>query len=62
MSRVRNRVFTEGCSAGAQAQIAQKGTTECRDRRVDSQIAQVRERKPAGERDEVIWSAVLGYN
>lgn len=62
MSRVRNRIFTEGCNTRSDAQFADNATKDFRDRRAGLPSAPTRESALRGERDEVVWSAVLGYN
>jgi hypothetical protein len=62
MSQIRNRVFTERGSSRASAPFGCKPAPDAPDRAAAQPTLQLTDRKPAGERDEVASSVVLGYN
>jgi hypothetical protein len=62
MSKIRNRLFTEYGSTRAPAPFGQKRAKDSHNSSAAGQSRNAMDRKVPRERDELAWSAVLGYN
>jgi hypothetical protein len=62
MSQIRYRIFTERGSSRAPAPFNQKPSQDSEHDSTTRSNVDLTDRKPAGERDEIASSAVLGYN
>lgn len=62
MSTAHNQTPTESRSTHARAPISQETAEDAHDRRAASYNAMLIERRLRGDREDVTWSAVLGYN
>ena len=62
MSQIRYRIFTERGSSRAPAPFNQQRLQDSQHDSVAQSHADLTDRKPAGEGDEIAASVVLGYN